>query len=218
MVDKTGSGSPKTTLKELRRLWGRFWHFFWEEDTFLSWVINIVVAFMLIKWVIYPSLGLIFQTSHPVVAVISNSMDHEGGFDQWWQNKGQWYEKAGIAEADFMDYDFTNGFNRGDIMLLRGVSPSGLGRGDVIVYQSYIRNEPIIHRIVNIEGSNAFYFYTTKGDRNDMSFPFEQRIEQDNMIGKAFFRLRYLGWIKISFVCMVDMVKGKNGFINCMRG
>lgn len=218
MVVKRGSEDSKILLKQLRKWWGKFWYFFWEEDSLLSWIINILVAFLLIKGVIYPGLGMILHTSHPVVAVISTSMEHDDNFDSWWSRQGEWYNSKGITKEEFRGYDFKNGFNRGDIMILRGLDDVKAARGDVIVYSSYIRKEPIIHRVVFIKDGYGEYYYTTKGDRNPVSYPFEQDIKTEDVIGKAVFRIPILGWIKIGFVCTIDGVTGKYNFINCMRG
>ena len=218
MVEKKSSNGPETTLKKLKRIWGKFWHFFWEEDSLLSWIVNIIVAFLLIKGVIYPGLGLILQTSHPVVAVISQSMEHDGSFDDWWLSQQSWYEEKGITKEAFMEYDFKNGFNRGDIMLLKGLKKNEAKVGDIIVYNSYIRKEPIIHRIVKAERGGGYEYYSTKGDHNKESYPFEYKISQDKIIGRAFFKIPYLGWVKITFVCGVDSALGKDRFIRCMRG
>jgi signal peptidase I len=53
----------------------RAWHFIWREDSLLSWLANIVLAFILIKFVVYPLLALALGSSLPVVAVITSSMD-----------------------------------------------------------------------------------------------------------------------------------------------
>ncbi|MFC1734188.1 signal peptidase I [candidate division KSB1 bacterium] len=218
MADKHGSKGPNEHVHKLKRFWKKFWHFFWEEDTLLSWGVNIVVAFILIKWVIYPGLGMILQTSHPVVAVISNSMEHDGSFDNWWAEQEDWYTSNNISQESFLDYRFKNGFNKGDIMLLKGIKPDKITDGDVIVYTSYIRTEPIIHRVVKVKEEGGSYFYTTKGDHNARTYPFEQGIHSSKVIGKSFLRVPYFGWVKISFVCMIDSFTGKQRFINCMRG
>ena len=57
--------------KKLKRLW----HFIWEDNSVWSWIANIVLAFILIKFIVYPSLGFVLGTTHPVVAVVSESME-----------------------------------------------------------------------------------------------------------------------------------------------
>ena len=62
----------------------KFWHFIWEEDSLLSWIVNIIIAFILIKFIVYPGLGYLLATTHPVVAVVSESMEHNSNFNAWW--------------------------------------------------------------------------------------------------------------------------------------
>ena len=62
--------SLKKTLKNI-------WYFIWEDDSIWSWIANFILAFVLIKFIVYPSLGFMLQTTHPVVAVVSSSMEHK---------------------------------------------------------------------------------------------------------------------------------------------
>jgi len=62
----------KKTKSALKKIW----HFIWEEDSVASWSVNIILAFVLIKFLVYPGLGLIFGTNYPIVAVVSGSMEH----------------------------------------------------------------------------------------------------------------------------------------------
>ena len=62
----------------------RVWRFIWYEESVASWVVNVFLAFILIKYLMYPVVGLALATSRPVVAVVSGSMEHEGPFDEWW--------------------------------------------------------------------------------------------------------------------------------------
>jgi len=88
----------------------RVWNFIWEDDSLISWVVNVILAFLIVKFLIFPGLGLVLDTSHPVVAVVSESMDHRGNFDDWWERQGSWYEERGIMKEEFMQYDMKNGF------------------------------------------------------------------------------------------------------------
>ena len=62
----------KNKFKSLRKAW----RFIWYEDSMASWLVNVILAFILIKFIVYPGLGFILSTSHPVVAVVSGSMEH----------------------------------------------------------------------------------------------------------------------------------------------
>ena len=68
-------------MKNFKRTWKKIWYFIWEDNSIWSWIVNIILAFVLIKFIVYPGLGLILSTSHPVVAVVSESMEHNGNFD-----------------------------------------------------------------------------------------------------------------------------------------
>jgi len=195
----------ETKWDDIRYYLGKIWYFIWEDDSILSWIVNVILAFVLIKFLIYPGLGLLLGTQYPVVAVISSSMEHEGGNDQWWEEHHEWYDENGFQKSNFNDFDFTNGFNRGDIMVLKGFEANELEVGEVIVFQSTIRPDPIIHRIVEVEEVDGNYFYTTKGDNNVKSYTFESAISEDNIYGRAVLKLPYLGYIKIWFVDLLRL-------------
>ena len=83
--------------KKTKKLLKKTWHFIWEEDSIWSWIVNVILAFILIKFIVYPGLGLLLSTSHPVVAVVSESMEHnEMKFDDWWDKNNNWYVDNGI--------------------------------------------------------------------------------------------------------------------------
>ena len=70
-------------MDDYRKVLKRVWHFIWEDNSIWSWIANIAIAFILIKFIVYPSLGFFLSTSHPVVAVVSESMEHNNGFNKW---------------------------------------------------------------------------------------------------------------------------------------
>jgi len=185
---------------ELKAAAKKVWHFIWEDDSIWSWLVNIILAVVIIKFVVYPGLGFALGTTHPIVAVVSGSMEHDGNFDSWWETQKSWYFDKTITKEMFVKYPFRNGFNKGDIMIL--YKPNDLKAGDVIVFRAS-RPEPIIHRIILVGDG----FYQTKGDHNSDSTFDERNIKQSDIIGKAVFRIPYLGYIKIfavEAVCLID--------------
>ncbi len=190
--------------KNIKKILKKTWHFIWEDDSLLSWIVNIILAFILIKFIVYPGLGFILTTSHPVVAVVSGSMEHNGNFDNWWQSHEKYYKELDISKEDFIKYSFKNGFNKGDIMVLKGVSPEKLEIGNVIVY-TIGGKDPIIHRVVK-KWYNDSYYFQTKGDNVAIVQRFEQEINEKQVIGKALFRIPYLGYIKIWFVELLKFI------------
>ena len=192
----------------------KLWWFLWEDESIWSWLANIVLAFILIKFIVYPGLGLLFGTSFPVVAVVSGSMEHDGSFQDWWDSETavcsngycdqrEWYLENEISEEEFKQYSFKNGFNKGDIMVLFGVDPENIKMGDVIVFQTQYKSDPIIHRVVDIEQN---YIFNTKGDHNPGHGPIDLDITEERIYGKAVLRIPLLGWIKIAFVSILQLV------------
>ena len=167
------------------------WRFIWKSDSLLSWIVNIILAFLIVKFLIYPGLGFALGTTHPVVAVVSGSMHHDGNFDKWYDDKGDWYN---YSKEEMKEWSFSNGFNKGDIMILK--KAKGLEVGDILVFRGSSSN-PIIHRVVFI-GED---YYQTKGDNNADSFGQlgEKDIKENQVIGKAIGRVPFLGYIKIIF-------------------
>lgn len=189
----------------------KIWDFIWNDDSLASWIVNIILAFILIKFIFYPGIGFLLSTTHPIVAVVSGSMEHDGSFDAWWTIHEDWYEKYNITKIDFDTFRFRNGFNTGDIMILIGSSPEKIKVGDTIVFQSQ-KKEPIIHRVVKIWQEDNEYYYQTKGDHNidsinDLMIN-EKKISESQRIGKAIIRIPYLGYVKILFMKVVQYIVG----------
>ncbi|MEA3378412.1 MAG: signal peptidase I [Nanoarchaeota archaeon] len=188
-------GKIKKYLKTL-------WWFIWEDDSFASWIVNIVIAFILVKFLIYPALGFMLGTSLPVVAVVSGSMEHNGlGFDDWWIENGEWYLQKNIDKEEMKSFAMHNGFNKGDIIVLVGEEPENIEIGDIIVYSTERYKYPIIHRVVKSWTENDNKYLTTKGDNNYNSDPLN--INQNQVVGKTLFKIPWLGWIKLLFTKMI---------------
>jgi len=195
---------PKGFLKKV-------WYFIWEDDSIWSWLLNILLAFLIIKFLVYPGLGLVMGTNHPIVAVVSGSMEHDGNFEEWWMSNAlcnnarcsqeQWYSMYDIDKTEFLTYKFKNGFNIGDIMFLKGKEPKDIKNGDVLVFDVNI-GVPIIHRVIDVRDVNGKYYYTTKGDHNPGLFEQigEANISEDQVIGVAVFKVPWLGYVKIWFM------------------
>jgi len=204
--------------KNLNTTWKKLWYFIWEDNSIWSWVVNIVLAFILIKFIVYPGLGLALGTSYPIVAVVSDSMEHDSDFDSWWQSSEKYYAEFGIVKDSFEEFPLKEGFNKGDIMILWRANPDTLKIGDVIVFRSARTNpkpDPIIHRIVIKEEKEGKLIYQTKGDNYltnrrqiNTCFPdgciYESDIQQSQILGKALFKVPYLGYIKIWFVDLLN--------------
>ncbi len=196
--------------KSLKQTFKKLWYFIWEDNSIWSWIVNILLAFILIKFIVYPGLGLALGTSYPIVAVVSDSMEHNGlSFDEWWAGKSNWYIEYDITKQEFNDFKLKNGFNKGDIIILKGASPADLRVGEVIVFKVG-RPDPIIHRIVKKWEEDDNYYFQTKGDKNSDSIKEsdldETRVSEKQLIGKAMLRIPWLGYIKIWFVDLLNFL------------
>ena len=196
-------------------------YFLWKDTSIWSWIANILIAFVVIRYIFYPVMGILLGTSYPVVAVVSESMEHglhndilcgqsfdefHESFDNYWEICGSWYEQRGITREQFEQFPFKNGFNKGDVIFLWRANRNNLDIGDVLVFQAN-KNQPIIHRLVDISNDNEKIFYQTKGDHNSRSIDSgleETHISEERVYGQALFRIPYLGWVKI---LVVDILK-----------
>ncbi|MBS3124511.1 hypothetical protein J4437_07845 [Candidatus Woesearchaeota archaeon] len=211
----------KDKLSKLNHYSKKTWNFFWNDESLASWIANLIVAFLVIRFLVYPFLGLVLGTSFPIVAVVSESMEHglhqkvicgqlyeefPESFDNYWKACGNWYEKQDISKEEFKKFPFQNGFNKGDVIILWRAKTSNLDIGDILVFQGD-KPQPIIHRLVRKWEENGAWYYQTKGDHNRDSIPGglgEVKIEETQIYGQGLLRLPYLGWVKILFV---DAVK-----------
>ena len=210
----------------------KIWNFIWHDDSAASWIVNVILAFVIIKFLVFPGMSLALGTSHPIVAVVSGSMEHDitkeyryfgnpitgpkqwtgqyflcgqkfiedkqVDFDEYWKVCGSWYEKKDITQEQFGDFKMSSGFNKGDLIILHTKENTEVG--DVLVFWSG-RSDPIIHRVIEITDSG----YITKGDHNSRE---DDEVDEEFVIGKALFRVPYLGWIKIWFVQFISIFIG----------
>jgi len=167
------------------------WKWVWHSDSPWSWVVALVIIFIIIKFIFFPALSLLFGTSLPLAGVESSSMDHQIAsddyhrlalcektyskeekrelghinFNEYWDICGDWYESnTKITKEQFSDFSIKNGFRKGDIIIVWGRFTPKLG--DVIIFQpgtESLAPRPIIHRIIKINDDGT---YQTKGDHN----------------------------------------------------
>lgn len=203
----------KEKLKYPDSALGKIWYFLWKDDSIWSWLVSLVIAFILVKFVFFPILSLIFASSMPLVVVESSSMYHPGGtikgitgfgnqkeFESWWEQGKTWYENNKIIFDQVNQWSLKSGLDKGDIIVIKG--SKNLNIGDIIVFNAG-QKHPIIHRIVKIRLTETGQIYETKGDNyltNSNQLAIEREIKPDQIIGKAVFRLPRLGWIKLIVV------------------
>ena len=149
-------------------------------------------------------MSLVTGTALPLAIVESCSMYHDGNllsnFNDWFQRHEMKYGNSNISQAEFSLFPLKKGFNKGDILLITRANPEKLEVGDIIIFQSELKN-PIIHRVISIkENSDGSRVFSTMGDNNNGQLSFEKEITEERLIGKASFKLApYAGWIKLVF-------------------
>ena len=175
---------------EKKSAFGKAWHFIWESNSIWSWIFDFILAFIFIKFILFPLLSLTFSASLPMVIVESKSMIHQGDFDEWWTGFGDWYGQNNISKEQFKTFSFTDGINKGDIIVVQGKESYDIG--DIIVFKVAVQKTPIIHRVVFKDGT-----YSTKGDNNQYQLSYEKDTNKEQIVGKAIARIPWLGWIKL---------------------
>ena len=64
-------------FQELKQEIKKSWKWIWNSDSIWSWIVALIVIFIIIKFIFFPTLSLIFGTSLPLAGVESSSMDHQ---------------------------------------------------------------------------------------------------------------------------------------------
>lgn len=191
--------------KKVKKRLKEFWDFLWHEDTLASWVVSLILIFIIVKFIFFPILSLIMNASMPLVVVESTSMHHPGllgnslgieSFKNWWVQNGEWYRDRDITREEAKEWPLNSGLEMGDIVAVTG--HGDLEIGDIIIFKAN-KKHPVIHRIVKISNNSQIY-YQTKGDNNPGQLSVEKRISKDQIIGQAIFRIPKAGWVKLGLV------------------
>lgn len=204
----------------------KFWKFMWYDDSAHSYVVTLIVAFFFIKFLFLPGVGFALGNDFPVVAIVSGSMEHkivdhkicgvykpslknkDLNFDDWWDICGYYYiENYELSKDDFSNFEFKNGLNTGDVMVIYGKKPENINVGEVLVFipgdlNWYNSHGPVIHRVVDKWENDGEYFFRTKGDHNSVSSDannFESAISGDDVIGVPVVRVPLIGYVRIWF-------------------
>jgi hypothetical protein len=164
---------------------------FLKEDSWSSFFVNLLLAFVIIKFIFFPLIAFITGSSMPLVIVESCSMYHPTNLEGVLNNHV--YSQFNISYQEAESWNFKKGLSKGDIIIV--VKPKNIKIGDVIIFNGGT-NHPIIHRVISLDP------LATKGDNektNPEQLSLEKNIKENQLIGKALFRIPYLGWIKLVF-------------------
>jgi len=174
------------------RCFNKVWEFL-REDSWASFAVTLLLAIIIIKFVFFPGLSFLTGSDLPLVIVESCSMyHHEDGLERTFESSV--YEDYGIELGDTTNWIFQNGFSKGDVIFAVGADEIEVG--DVIIFEGG-STYPLIHRVVGVGDS-----YATKGDNyktNSKQLSSEKSISEEQIIGKALFKVPFVGWIKLVF-------------------
>jgi len=203
-------------MKNKQNPLAKFWNFVWNGNSIWSWIVSILLIFVIVKFIFFPILSLTFATSLPLVVVESSSMHHPGSFvgnvigtqnvfNIWWENSKDWYIKNNINKEEAEKWSLRTGLEKGDIVIISGWKPSK--NGDIIVFDGNAKH-PIIHRVINVSQLQGKTIYSTKGDNNPSQLATEKQISEDQIIGKAVFVIPKIGYLKLFFVEILKAIRG----------
>ena len=86
--------------------------------------------------------------------------------------------------------------NVGDIILVRGVDPSTITVGTIIIFHSpYDYQMPIVHRVFRIMNNGNGLFFETQGDNNPG--PDSWEVPTSNLMGVYVAKLPYVGLVSL---------------------
>jgi hypothetical protein len=150
--------------------------------------LNFVLLLAIFYFGISGILTLALRTDSYWMAVISDSMKHNG---EGWRD---YYEARG--ENTYL-FPLQDGFERGDMIIVQGVgSIAEIAVGDVVVMDQGPGTIPLVHRVVEIWQENGEARIRTKGDY--AVYPGEL-FEPEDVLGKAIFVIPEIGWVSLWF-------------------
>lgn len=181
-------------------------------------IVKEILGFILLLGIFYFTIAgvltLVLRTDSFWMAVISNSMTHDGeSWREYFENateRQQLFLQAGLSDQvknvgaeDTSTFPIQGGFEKGDLLIIQGVSSvSEIVIGDVLIMDQGPGVIPLVHRVVAIWEENGDARITTKGDANQhiwKSVPDERAIKPEQILGKVVFVIPKIGWISLWF-------------------
>lgn len=163
-------------------------------------IVREVLGFILVIAILYFGVSgvlvLALRTDTYWMAVISNSMRHDG--ESW----RVYFETRGDNSYQF---PLQGGFERGDMLIIQGVSSvTEISIGDVILFDTIYQPIPLVHRVVEIWNENGEARFKTLGDGNRMDsqpkfISGDYLIRPESIRGKVAFVIPKIGWISLWF-------------------
>ncbi len=174
-------------------------------EKYYSIILYIVIIYLLFVYVALPSIYAFTPISY-ISAVVSPSMEHIQPGIQITYNA--WLSEHGFNSSVVSSWPFQNGINIGDLVIAYKATPAQIKVGDVIIYTATYEGvtEQIIHRVINETYINGTFYYTTKGDANDESLPFEINIPYNKIIGVVGTDIPYLGYPRYLLYALGNLI------------
>jgi signal peptidase I len=187
--DKSEEFNEKKSGKKSNRIVAAMQKFDKMMDGWVGYVFYACLG-IFIAFVLYQGLAFGLSTDMPVVAVVSESMQHDASLQSDHYN---WLQTHMGYNRSYVDsWPISGGFMRGDMPIVQKLDKYAVG--DVIVYSLPNQNVPIIHRIIKINEDGS---YMTKGDNNPALLPFEASVSPQQIHGRVIFIIPKLGYFKV---------------------
>lgn len=174
-------------------------------NTYYSIIFYLVLFYILFVYVALPSVYALTPVSY-ISAVVSGSMDHSVSTIQLTYN--DWLSQHGFNSSVASNWPFHDGISVGSLVVSYKATPTQIKVGDIIIYNANNAGstEEIIHRVINETEINGTYYYTTKGDANPDSLPFEIDIPYSSVIGEVQTVIPYLGYPKYLLYTLGNLI------------
>ena len=99
----------------------------------------------------------------------------------------------------------------GDVAIIKKCKSNDVNVGDIIEYK--MEGYTVVHRIVEKKQRNGYFYFITKGDKNNS--PDKDEVKENQLIGKVIFKIKYIGYPAIWFNQLKteeEMVKVQTGY------
>jgi signal peptidase len=86
--------------------------------------------------------------------------------------------------------------NVGDIVFVKGVDPSTITVGTIIIFRSPMGSIDIIHRVIGISKQGDKLYFETRGDHNPVADPWQ--VPAENVKGVLVGKIPYIGYVTLA--------------------
>ncbi len=171
-------------------------------QSWISFLFYIIIVYLGVSYIFLPALYH-FTSINYISAVVSGSMDHSAPDIQYTYNF--WLQQRGF---NYTSWPYPNGVSIGSLVIAYKTPASQINIGDVIVYDIKYQGitEEVIHRVINRTEINGTYYFTTKGDANPASLPFEINIPYSDITGKVQTVVPYLGYPRYLLYLLYSLI------------